>query len=74
MRDINRIQIVLDTLHDIWIKYPDLRFGQLIENIMIHHEKNHIGVCGVENNLWNWEEEKWLKAMREYNDKKWQSV
>ena len=69
MRDINRIQIILNTLRDIWIEYPDLRFGQLIENIMVSYEKNHISVCGIENNLWNWEEEIWLKAMREYNDK-----
>mgnify|MGYP001069740887 CR=1 FL=1 len=33
MRDINRIKPFLEKLEEIWKKYPDLRFGQLINNI-----------------------------------------
>ena len=30
MRDPNRINLILDMLKEIWIKYPDLRLCQLI--------------------------------------------
>ena len=30
MRDINRIQPLLEKIESIWIKHPDLRLGQLI--------------------------------------------
>ncbi len=33
MRDINRIKPFLERIEEIWKKYPDLRFGQLINNI-----------------------------------------
>ena len=33
MRDINRIKPFLERFEEIWKKYPDLRFGQLINNI-----------------------------------------
>ena len=32
MRDVNRIDGVLDKIKNIWKKYPDLRLGQLICN------------------------------------------
>ena len=32
MRDINRIDKIIDILRDIWKLVPDWRFGQLIEN------------------------------------------
>jgi len=34
MRDANRINTVLSGLKDIWEKYPDLRLGQLICNVV----------------------------------------
>lgn len=34
MRDINRIDVVLNEIKDIWKKYPDLRLGQLICNVV----------------------------------------
>lgn len=34
MRDPSRIYPLLYKIGDTWIKYPDLRFGQLIDNIM----------------------------------------
>jgi uncharacterized protein YihD (DUF1040 family) len=33
MRDPNRIPRVLDLLEKVWKEVPDLRLGQLIENI-----------------------------------------
>ena len=34
MRDPDRISDVLDRLKEIWLKYPDLRLGQLIGNVL----------------------------------------
>lgn len=33
MRDPNRIPKILVLLKKVWEKYPDLRLGQLVENI-----------------------------------------
>lgn len=34
MRDPNRIDITLEEIKKIWKKYPDLRLGQLILNVI----------------------------------------
>ena len=34
MRDINRIDSILKELGKIWKKFPDLRLGQLILNVL----------------------------------------
>lgn len=34
MRDINRIDTILNEIKDIWKKNPDLRLGQLICNVV----------------------------------------
>ena len=33
MRDINRIEPFLEKVAELWKKYPDYRFGQMISNI-----------------------------------------
>lgn len=33
MRDISRIPRMIEELERLWIRFPDWRFGQLIENI-----------------------------------------
>ena len=33
MRDVNRIEIILDKLKIYWLKNPDLRLGQIISNL-----------------------------------------
>lgn len=33
MRDINRIEPLLDLIESVWKRYPDLRLGQLILNV-----------------------------------------
>lgn len=33
MRNPSRIYPLLNKIGDIWIKHPELRFGQIIENI-----------------------------------------
>lgn len=37
-RDPRRIDILLDALGELWKKNPDLRLGQLIENITPHRD------------------------------------
>lgn len=37
MRDINRIDPMLKRIGEIWKMYPDLRFGQLIENVSLEY-------------------------------------
>jgi|WetSurMetagenome_2_1015567.scaffolds.fasta_scaffold00049_25 hypothetical protein len=32
MRDINRIDRILALIRALWIRYPDLRLGQLLQN------------------------------------------
>lgn len=33
MRDVNRIKPFCDEFAELWSKYPDLRFGQIMSNI-----------------------------------------
>jgi len=35
MRDINRIEPILELVRELWIAYPDLRLGQLILNAAV---------------------------------------
>lgn len=54
MRDANRIDVILNEIKDIWKKYPDLRLGQLICNV----------VCDPP--LYYMEDEKLVKELKEY--------
>jgi len=36
MRDIKRIEPMLDSLKTLWYKYPDLRLGQLLHKIVVN--------------------------------------
>jgi len=38
MRDPGRIPIILTTLQSVWEKYPDMRLGQLLMNVVEIHE------------------------------------
>ena len=33
MRDVNRIKPFCDEFAELWSRYPDLRFGQIMSNI-----------------------------------------
>lgn len=35
MRDPNRIDIICDTLKELWYRFPDYRFTQLLSNFVI---------------------------------------
>ena len=34
MRDVNRIRPFLESVAEVWEKYPDLRFGQLVCDVV----------------------------------------
>ena len=34
MRDINRIRPFLDKVAEVWERYPDLRFGQFVIDVV----------------------------------------
>lgn len=34
MRDLKRIDEVLNTVKTVWEQYPDMRFGQLVVNVL----------------------------------------
>lgn len=36
MRDFNRIDEILTDIHTLWINYPDMRLGQLLENFVFN--------------------------------------
>lgn len=58
MRDINRIDKILDEIKKIWKQYPDLRFCQLIENFASGRMLYYI------------EDEDFIKMLKEYYEKK----
>ena len=65
MRDPARIPVLMDKLQEVWVRYPDLRFGQLLENI-IHAYKPGTPVVGIERALWCWEETTWMEAIEKF--------
>jgi len=38
MRDLNRIKPIIDTVTQVWNKHPDLRLGQMLENLTGYDE------------------------------------
>lgn len=75
MRDPARIDPFLKELGELWKLFPDMRFGQLVQNIPT------LGGGGGMVDNWYWEEKDWLEligrakiagagineAMEEYN-------
>ncbi len=62
MRDPQRIKQVLDTIEKIWVKHPDLRLGQLIQNLVSSKNANYI---------YYMEDEELIKRLQEdYNEKR----
>jgi len=39
MRDKKRIKIILKKLEKLWLQYPDMRLGQLLENFVFFKGK-----------------------------------
>lgn len=56
MRDINRIDKVLEEINEVWKRYPDLRFTQLIVNVM----------SAKGSDLYYMEDERFIKILKEF--------
>ena len=65
MRDPKRIPQFLDELKGIWGAFPDLRFGQMIINV-IKQEMSSGNDCVDEQNFYYIEDEELLKHFRNY--------
>lgn len=59
MRDIDRIEPFLEKFKELWLKYPDLRFGQLFSFLE--------GKLGRD--TFYIEEDEWLKVIQNEIDK-----
>ena len=59
MRDINRIDDFCNKLAEYWKQMPDLRFGQLIMNVL--------GTC--KRDPWFYEEDEMLKVFEDFFNK-----
>ena len=64
MRDINRIDPFLEEFGKFWKQNPDIRFGQLVSNIITRafNEGEHI-------NLFYIEDDRMLNLIKEFNNK-----
>lgn len=38
MRDFNRIDEILTNIKTLWVNYPDMRLGQLLENFVFNKD------------------------------------
>ena len=64
MRDINRIDPFLKELGEVWRTCPDMRFGQLISCLIPRQDSENLKSI-----LWNWEEDNWTKALKQFADR-----
>ena len=60
MRDINRIEPFLDKLKELWLRYPDMRFGQII----------YLLAGEIQRDIFFPEEQEWLDKIQKLIDKK----
>jgi len=61
MRDINRIEPFMKILTEIWLESPDLRFGQLINNMFSYIASD---------DMFFPEDYKWLEAFKKWENRK----
>lgn len=61
MRNPERIDTILDLIEDIWRKYPDLRLGQLLINVIGTH---------MENNLFYYEDDSLIRDLENWKERK----
>ncbi len=62
MRDPQRIEPTLKLLEELWKKYPDMRLGQLIENLA---SDANLDAWTIEDSELQQTLNKWLKELRE---------
>lgn len=59
MRDPNRIKPFCDELAELWSRYPDLRFGQIMSNIARYVQMEH------RKDMFYMEEDELMEVIRE---------
>ena len=52
MRDKNRIKIILGKLEELWMRFPDMRFWQVIQILEIPKDKEGTDPFFWEDDLW----------------------
>lgn len=65
-RSINRIDPFIERLAVLWKKYPDMRFGQLVEDILRLYVVDRYGKFErptFDALLWIMEENEWIDAI-----------
>ena len=63
-RDPNRIPIILKRLENVWRKFPDLRLGQLIENVFPNR-----GASGHSESAYYLEDEEFIERIENFYKK-----
>jgi len=56
MRDPNRIKPFMRKFYDLWVKHPDLRFGQLVDITWAQQSGHKVDLFTIEDN-------KFIKAL-----------
>lgn len=62
MRDPKRIEQITMALFNYWMKYPDLRLGQLLVNLH-HHGRKH---TQSQADIFNTEDDEWLEWLLKF--------
>ncbi len=62
MRDPNRIPPIIDALEELWVRFPDFRFGQMVSNIYNKYD------------LFNAEDDIALKTINDIIENGWEVV
>jgi hypothetical protein len=66
MRDITRINIIMENLTKLWLKYPDMRLGQLLENFIFPSIMVGKGIdARIYPQIWNQEDYETLLKIKE---------
>ena len=66
MRDISRIHPFLEKFEELWNEHPDMRFGQLVTNVIAVYGNKRRGGCDIPTRralLWYFEEREWEEAI-----------
>jgi hypothetical protein len=62
MRDPERIHAVTKAIEECWRDFPDMRFGQLMDNIFIYNNRK------TRTEIWNMEESQLLECIRKFRE------
>lgn len=68
MRDPDRIKRILNKLEIAWMAAPDLRFGQLVDNICFLYDKQQCPQFYLEDDRFEIALNKWQTKSGDYHD------